>query len=71
MIKVRLEARHFFFYAILSKTIAILETIVYTNIKQKKHWFSLNGQSRKGPSLGVFYFVTHLVVVACYFYENH
>ena len=61
MIKGRLEARHFFFYAILSKTIAILETIVYTNAKIKKLKFSLNGLSRKGPTLGVFYY---------FFYKN-
>ena len=71
MIKVRLEARHFFFYAILSKTIAILGTIVYTNIKQKKRRFSLNEQSRKGPSLSVFYFTRYFVAVVGYFYVNH
>ena len=71
MIKVRLEARHFFFYAILSKTIEILETIVYTNTNRKKQKFSLNGLSRKGPSLGVFYFVTYLVAAVGYFYVNH
>ena len=69
MIKVRLEARHFFFYAILPKTIAIFETIVYPNANRKKLKFSLNGLSRKGPTLGVF-FVPYLVAVACYFWET-
>ena len=32
----RVYIGHFFFYAILPKTIAILETIVYTNITKNK-----------------------------------